>query len=194
MTHPTPSAAIPSARERILCCAAELFYQKGINNVGINEVIAKSAIARMTLYHHFASKDALICGVLGERMERRQAELTQIVERTRSAQRKVLAMFDYLSQLATADGFRGCAFINASIELADPDHPAYRIAVSHKQWMAELFEHIASEAHWSQPGIFGEQCLLLWDGAALGMQMHRNNAPLRAARAAATVLIKAAQR
>ncbi|OYV42519.1 MAG: hypothetical protein B7X10_06620, partial [Burkholderiales bacterium 21-58-4] len=182
------------ARARILGAARERFGAQGIGATGIAELVAASRVSRRTLYAHFASKDALICGVLGERMERRQAELTQIVERTRSAQRKVLAMFDYLSQLATADGFRGCAFINASIELADPDHPAYRIAVSHKQWMAELFEHIASEAHWSQPGIFGEQCLLLWDGAALGMQMHRNNAPLRAARAAATVLIKAAQR
>lgn len=193
MIHSTSAASRPSARQRILSCASELFYQKGINNVGINEVIARSDIARMTLYHHFASKDELVCGVLSERMERRQAELTEIVDRARTARNKIAAVFDYLFQLAAVGGFRGCAFINAAVELADPSHPAAVIAVSHKRWMARLFEDIASQAHWRQPKVFGEQCLLLWDGAALGMQMRRNDAPIRAARTAALALIEAAQ-
>src|SRR5690606_3063913 len=58
------------AAERLLDTAARLFYARGVSNVGINEIIARAGVARMTLYHHFPSKDALIKAVL----ERRTAE------------------------------------------------------------------------------------------------------------------------
>jgi len=42
---PKPS----NAYERILATASELFYQKGIQHVGINEVIANSDVAKRIL-------------------------------------------------------------------------------------------------------------------------------------------------
>ena len=49
-----------SARQQILETASRLFYQKGIQHVGINEVIAESGVAKRTLYRWFPSKDCLI--------------------------------------------------------------------------------------------------------------------------------------
>ncbi|MGD1846632.1 MAG: TetR/AcrR family transcriptional regulator, partial [Salibacteraceae bacterium] len=37
-------------RGRIIETASELFYQNGYNSTGINEIIAKSGIAKATLY------------------------------------------------------------------------------------------------------------------------------------------------
>ena len=56
-----------AARQKILETASQLFYQKGIQHVGINEVIAASGVAKRTLYRHFPSKDDLILEVMQHR-------------------------------------------------------------------------------------------------------------------------------
>jgi hypothetical protein len=45
--------------ERILDAAYDLFSHRGIRAVGIDSIVKQSGVARMTLYRHFASKDAL---------------------------------------------------------------------------------------------------------------------------------------
>lgn len=60
----------PSARERLLCAAYELFSRRGIRAVGTDEVIERAGVARATLYRHFATKDDLIAALVAERFER----------------------------------------------------------------------------------------------------------------------------
>lgn len=188
-----PATSTPSARERILSCASALFYQKGINNVGINEIISCSDIARMTLYHHFKSKDDIVGAVLEQRMAQRQAGLLTAMGSARTARTKILAAFDYLSDIIDDNEFRGCAFINAAVELANPEHPGAALAAAHKQWMTLQFEQIARSAQWRDPALFGLQCQLLWDGATAAAQVACASKPARAARLAAATLIAAAQ-
>jgi AcrR family transcriptional regulator len=54
-----------SARERILETADDLFYREGIHAVGIDTIIEKSGVAKMSLYRSFTSKDDFGCRVLG---------------------------------------------------------------------------------------------------------------------------------
>src|SRR4051812_3988985 len=64
---PEPAAAPPagkSARERIPETASELFFRHGIRAVGIDTIIARSGVAKMSLYRHFASKDDLVVAFL----------------------------------------------------------------------------------------------------------------------------------
>ena len=49
-----------SARQRILETAEVLFYREGIRAVGIDTIIEKSGVAKMSLYRSFPSKDALV--------------------------------------------------------------------------------------------------------------------------------------
>src|SRR5260221_1571461 len=53
-----------SARARILETATELFYREGIRAVGIDTIIARSGVAKMSLYRNFASKDDLVVAFL----------------------------------------------------------------------------------------------------------------------------------
>ena len=56
-----------SARERILAAASDLFYREGMQNVGIDRIIAESGVAKMSLYNNFKSKDELIAAYLEKR-------------------------------------------------------------------------------------------------------------------------------
>ena len=54
-------------RQRILETVAEMFYREGVRAVGIDAIIARSGIAKMSLYRNFTSKDALVSAWLEER-------------------------------------------------------------------------------------------------------------------------------
>ena len=47
-------------RERIVDTAVRLFYENGIQAVGVDKIVAEARIAKMTLYSYFASKDDLV--------------------------------------------------------------------------------------------------------------------------------------
>src|SRR6185503_8513038 len=51
-------------RARILAVAEDLFYRHGIRAVGVDAVAEAAGTNKMTLYRHFASKDALVCECL----------------------------------------------------------------------------------------------------------------------------------
>src|SRR2546421_12580107 len=107
-------------RQRLLDTAATLFYERGIPNVGINELVDQAGVARMTLYHHFASKDELVTATLARRGESRRADLQSRLAKCRSPQAKVRALFELIEAAYRGKRYRGCAFINAALETADP--------------------------------------------------------------------------
>src|SRR5215470_17545245 len=51
-------------RDRILAVAADLFYRHGIRAVGVESIAEAARTNKMTLYRHFASKDALVAEYL----------------------------------------------------------------------------------------------------------------------------------
>src|ERR1700722_11824902 len=126
-----PSA--PSARERILSAAYELFGRRGIRAVGTDEVIARAGVAKATLYRHFATKDELVLAVL----ERREQLWTHGLIEAQSErlgntpEERLLAIFDVMHDwFQSRDGFEGCSFINVLLEFAS-DHPTGQACVAH---------------------------------------------------------------
>src|SRR5690348_9001510 len=137
----TPNGRTPSARskpsrvrERILDTATRLFYYQGIPATGIDNVIASAGVAKMSLYRHFGSKEQLIVECL-ERLDVRYHDwfVAQIEDRDGDPVSKLLSVFDVLDEWFASDHFRGCAFINATVELANPEHPARVPAMRHKE-------------------------------------------------------------
>src|SRR5438093_8444833 len=57
--RPKPRDGVSQARERILMAAYELFSRQGVRAVGIDTIIARADVAKMTFYDHFPSKDEL---------------------------------------------------------------------------------------------------------------------------------------
>lgn len=47
-------------REKILMCAEELFYAKGYDAAGVQEIAEKAGITKPTLYYYFGSKRGLL--------------------------------------------------------------------------------------------------------------------------------------
>src|SRR5690348_10293890 len=64
---PERDARPPSARERLLDAANELFYAEGVQTVGVDRVVERAGVAKATLYTLFGNKDGLVRAYLAAR-------------------------------------------------------------------------------------------------------------------------------
>ena len=134
------------ARQRIVETAERLFYAEGIRAVGIDRIIAEAEVAKMTLYNHFPSKDDLILAVLEFRETQVDGMFAKAIERhLRKEMNKLEAFFAALKDWFKSPGFRGCSFINARVELADPSHPASKFSACHKERFHRMLNEIITE-------------------------------------------------
>lgn len=56
-------------KERIMECAEDLFYSKGYDATGIQEIVDRAGITKPTLYYYFGSKLGLLQTLLGTKFE-----------------------------------------------------------------------------------------------------------------------------
>ncbi|MBE9029840.1 TetR/AcrR family transcriptional regulator [filamentous cyanobacterium LEGE 11480] len=178
------------ARDRILAKASELFYQEGTQNVGIDRIIAESGVAKMSLYNHFKSKDALIAAWLQQRDEQWRTWFRATVEASAvEPQERLLAVFDTLGEWFDQADFRGCAFINSTVELVNPEHPGYQIALQHQQAIADYVLELVKADGQPYPEALTQQLLILIEGAIIVAMMQGNPAAALSAKQAAATLL-----
>lgn len=163
-----------SKREALLQEAHHLFYERGIRAVGVDTISASSGVAKMTLYSHFDSKDDLIAACLESVDEKYRGWLERKVQdRADQPAEQILAIFDALEGWFENPRFRGCAFVNAAIELPDVDHPAWGAVHNHKRRMRAWIAELAAEAGVAEPKQLAEQILLLMEGAIITAVVER---------------------
>ena len=63
------------AAKRILEAATELFHERGIRAVSVDEIVRRAGATKPSLYHRFASKDGLVAACLEQIAEEAKAEL-----------------------------------------------------------------------------------------------------------------------
>jgi AcrR family transcriptional regulator len=173
--------------------AWRLFYREGFRAVGIDQILAEAGVAKMTLYHHFASKEALIIAVLEERDLAFRESLTAHVEAAgRAPARRLLAVFDWLEGWFGSEDFKGCVFIRALSEYPDPDHPIHQAAWCHKLGIQTLLDQLGWAAGAKDPKALAVSLSMLIDGAIVAAHATQSTSPAGSARITAATLIKLA--
>jgi AcrR family transcriptional regulator len=180
-----------SARERLLAAANELFYEEGIQTVGIDRVIEHAGVAKASLYNTFGSKDELIRAYLDARRESLATRITAVVERFATPRERLLGVFDAQQEIITDSEYRGCAFARASAE-ARPGSCVMDAAQTYREWVRGLLTRLADEAGVAEPDTLARQFHLLYDGAGQAARMDGDLSASMAARAAAEALLDAA--
>lgn len=169
MTAPcadTVSAPSRSARERILETAADLFYREGIRAVGVDTIIARSGVAKMSLYRNFPSKDDLVCAWLEDTRAQVWRWWNRVVSRHPGDPGEQLkAVFRSLDRWAVSPGFRGCPFLNTVVEYGATGHPGLAVADAHRRDVLAFFARLAGEAGAADPARLAVQLLVVMDGA-----------------------------
>lgn len=188
MAAPTPAL---SKRDQLMATAWRLFYRDGYRIVGIDTILAEAGVAKMTLYHHFASKEDLIIAILEKRdQELRASMVTTVNAAGKSPTRRLLAVFDWAETWFGSEDFKGCAFIRALSEYPEPAHPIHQTSWRHKLAVQAMLTDLCAAAGAREPAALAQTLSVLIDGAIVAAHATGSTAPAVSAKATAAILLK----
>ena len=177
-----PAARALTARERIDDTAYELFSKRGVRGVGVDELVARSGVAKMTLYRHYPSKDQLALAFLRRREELwTRAWLQAEVERRATVPaERLLMIFDVFDKWFRRSDFEGCTFINVLLETDRKDHPVRVATVEHLATIRAFLRGLAEQAGVRDADDFARQWHILMKGSIVAAGEGDKDAALRA--------------
>ncbi|MFH8347465.1 TetR/AcrR family transcriptional regulator [Streptomyces sp. NPDC018045] len=177
------------ARERILETAYELFSRRGIRAVGVDEVIARSRVAKATLYRNFPSKDALVLAFLERREERWTRGFVEAGARGRGtdAEGRLLAVFDVFDEWFRLPDFDACTFINVLLEMGR-EHPLGRASIGYLENIRAIVRSLAEEAGLRDTEDFARSWHILMKGSIISAAEGDTEAARRAQDMARTLI------
>jgi AcrR family transcriptional regulator len=177
-----PAAAEGNARDRILAAAYDLFSRQGIQAVGIDAVVARAGVARMTLYRHFQSKEELVLAFLEQREELWTKAWLQaeVARRASDPREQLLAIFDVFDGWFRGAGFEGCSFINVLLESADATSPIGEASASYLARIRSFLAELAAEAGVGDPEGFARKWHVLMKGSIVSAAEGDEDAAMRA--------------
>ncbi len=138
----------PSARERIVSTAYDLFTRRGVNDVGVDEVVEKASVAKTTLYRHFPSKEDLVIAFLEERERLWTADVIdrRPRDRARDPADQLLAIFDELDDwFQNRRDYEACSFIKVLLEVG-PEGRIGEACIKHLDRIRAILRDRAEDA------------------------------------------------
>jgi AcrR family transcriptional regulator len=180
------------ARARLLRAAAELTYANGIEASGVDAIAKRAAVTKRTLYQHFGSKDELVAAALAEADAPAIGSLRSAVDRrVAKGARPIAALFATLERLFAQPGYRGCAFLNAGLEMHDADHPVRPVVRSHTAARRELVRDLVRAEGIEDETTIDIVSLLVEASFAVSASRRDPSVAARAGRAAARAIEEA---
>jgi AcrR family transcriptional regulator len=190
-TKGSPSG--PAAtRAKVLATASRLFYERGVDAVGVNEIAERAGASKLSLYRYFRSKEGLVEAVVEDRSERAFDWLVEQVREVPAGRERALAIFDALSRWFGGDDYRGCAVMNAATEARGRSDAVSRIARGHLRRYRRMLTEQLTLAEVDAPAALAGQLLLLIEGATAVTAVEGGPEAGRDARQAAETLLRGA--
>lgn len=154
----------PSARERILDTSYQLFARRGIRDVGVDELIARSGVAKATFYRHFPSKEALVLAYMERWFSERRATIAKAADGRSTPEEALLAAFEVLDDWFQRDVAEVSAFLQVMIEMG-PNHPLGRASIDYLARIRAQLKDLAEASGLRDPEGFAWSFHILTKGA-----------------------------
>ncbi|UPZ27348.1 TetR/AcrR family transcriptional regulator [Streptomyces sp. LRE541] len=177
------------AREQALDAAETLFYGRGIQSVGMDDIRGASGVSLKRLYQLFPAKEHLVVAYLERRDLRWRGRLAEYADGHEDARRRVLAVFDWLGEWFREPDFRGCAWINSYGELGAVSEPVAEQVRAHKRAFRTYLEGLVDDA--GLPAELAGQLHLLAEGAMVTAAVEQSAEPAARAGRAVRMLVEA---
>lgn len=181
-----------NARDRILAIADELFYRKGVRAIGVDTIIAKSDVAKTTLYRYFSSKDDLVVAYLEGRNQQFWELFEGVVSQSLGQPRQqLLDIFAWLDELLASSDSQGCPFLMVASEFPETAYPGHQVAIAHKRKLCDQLTELANAISIQQAAELSAGLMLLVDGAFVQRRLFQSYPSGITLKQAATMLIQA---
>jgi AcrR family transcriptional regulator len=180
-------------KEKIDRTAYALFTRHGVRAVGVDTIVARSGVGKMTLYRHYRSKDALALAFFERRFELFSRGWQSAVEALRLPPREaLLAIFDVLDEWYQSPGYTGCPVVKAVLESTSDDR-VYIGALRYFSSVRGFLRKLATQAAVRDPDAVAAQWHILIWGSIIGARAKDRDAARRAKELAAAILAREAR-
>ena len=173
-----------NTRDTIIATASELFYNKGYNLTGINEIIDKAGIAKATLYNHFKSKEDLCVDYLDTRDKELMDSIVAFCNSKPKGDSRLLAVLEFLLPFFNQENFNGCWCIRTLAEIPRENKVIKAKIKSNKQRLQKFILNLVKE---NKPEISMEKQVmltkyiyLLYEGAITESHLQESDWPIQA--------------
>jgi len=180
-------ATTETTRERILRTASGIMSKKGYAAVGINEVLAASAVPKGSFYHYFASKDAFGEAMLQDYFDGYLADVDRMLSAPgRTMAERLMTYWESFSETQETFECQGrCLVVKLGAEVADLSEPmrlvlrdgtdaiTSRLAAAVAAGVEEGSLTVEDD-----PAGLARTLYSMWLGASVMSKMHRDPRPL----------------
>jgi AcrR family transcriptional regulator len=167
------NTAGPVAHSQILDAAEDLFYLEGARNVGIDAVIKRARVNKMSLYRQFGSKDDLLRHYLLRRDERFWAYFdASLAKHPGQPRAQLRQLFVDLAARTSVRSYRGCPFVNIAVEFPDRSHIARRMVADNKARLLKRLMELTKAAGAHHASFLAKALALLIEGAYAASQTY----------------------
>jgi len=187
------------ARRRILEAAHELFLERGLKGVSMDDVAGAAGIKKANLFHYYPSKERLELAVL----ERAAGEMKQQVEEQLSPKGRdpvsaVASMFEQAGRGMRERRCRGGCFLGNLAQEASDHNETIRVKVSEflRYWtdqLAGFLDRGRASGYFRpelEPRTAAEAILALFEGALLFSKASRRPDPVESSKRMAVAYLE----
>lgn len=173
-------------RQTIIETAADLFYQKGYNSTGINEIIATAGVAKATLYNHFKSKEELCLAYLQYMDTSFLTGVKKFYQSKPAGKDQLIALFDFLLGFFQEKDFNGCWCIKTVSEIPKENESIRNEIQLQKTNLSALINGLVQNCFDNKTAqeidLLTKQIYLLYESALTESYLHQANWPILAAK------------
>ena len=183
-----------TAQEQLLDAAEALFYRDGIRGVGVDAVVERAGVNKMSLYRQFSSKDDLVVAYLARMDGRFRTRIEHSIAKHPGdpARQLVQSIADLVARASNPD-YRGCPFVNIACEFGDLEHPARLAVAENKRYLMSRMLELSAAAGADDPQLLADSLVLLVEGVyAASQTLGPGSGPMRSATRTAELLVREA--
>jgi len=163
-------------REQILDHALNVLEQRGLAaTTSLQQLAGETGLTTEQLARYWPDRDALLYDALRYHAQqidswRRQVQLDDQL----SAEQKLLARYEVLTEYVSKGRFPGCLFIAACSFYPQPDQPVHQLAEQQKRSSWQFTHEILVELALDNPTMVADQMELILEGCLSKLLVKRN--------------------
>jgi len=173
-----PITVRKTAASKIFDTAKELFYRRGVRDVGIDEIVCQAGVTKPSLYRAFKSKDELVAACLRESgREGQKAVDAAIAGAGDDPMARMNAFLHHFATKLNQPDFRGCAMSNVAVELPEASHPGRAVLEECKAQSRATVVSLSRGLGVASPEVLADGLILIIEGAIASHHVFGSQGP-----------------
>ncbi len=156
------------SRQRLIDCAAELFWKNGYVATGVSEILNAAGLPKGSFYFYFKSKDELALAVISNYQERILKQV-EVFSEDQTWDSFVVKLCMYLKERAENSSIWGCPFAVMGTEFAIQKPEAAKVYLDAIKKFGVLFRRVLLQSGLPEnhAEILSERLLAIYQGNLL---------------------------